>query len=120
MQWACPTCGEEELQRQPIRKTKTDRDAQFEYINSKTKQFQGQGQPVISVDTKKKELIGDFKNVGHEWCPKGEPEEVQVYDFKESHEVMVNLIESTTTKKGMKISAEPIVKKRLSISRATR
>lgn len=73
---------------QSNRKTKEgashpDRDAQFEYINSKTKQFQARGQPVISVDTKKKELIGDFKNVGQEWRPKGEPEEVQVYDFKD-------------------------------------
>jgi hypothetical protein len=54
---------------QSNRKTKEgashpDRDAQFEYINTKTKQFQAEGQPVISVDTKKKELIGDFKNVG--------------------------------------------------------
>ena len=60
-----------------------DRDAQFEYINSKTKQFQAKGQPVISVDTKKKELIGDFKNSGQEWHPKGKPEEVRVYDFKD-------------------------------------
>ena len=60
-----------------------DRDAQFKYINTKTKLFQAKGQPVISVDAKKKEHIGDFKNVGKEWRPKGEPEEVQVYDFKD-------------------------------------
>jgi len=60
-----------------------DRDAQFEYINSQTKLFQSRGQPVISVDTKKKELIGDFKNAGREWRPKGEPEAVRVYDFKD-------------------------------------
>jgi len=60
-----------------------DRDTQFEYINSKTKQFQVNRQPVISVDTKKKELIGNFKNGGVEWRPKGEPEEVRIYDFKD-------------------------------------
>lgn len=73
---------------QSNRKTKEgpshpDRDAQFEYINTKTKLFQAKEQPVISVDTKKKELIRDFKNVGKEWRPKGEPEEVRVYDFKD-------------------------------------
>ena len=59
-----------------------DRDAQFEYIHQKVKQFQKQGQPVISVDAKKKELVGSFKNQGREWRPKGSPEEVLVYDFK--------------------------------------
>jgi len=59
-----------------------DRDAQFEYIHQKVKQFQKQGQPVISVDTKKKELVGNFKNQGREWRPKGSPEEVLVYDFE--------------------------------------
>ena len=43
--------------------------------------FQQRGQPVISVDTKKKELVGEFKNGGREWQPKGEPEEVHVHDF---------------------------------------
>lgn len=60
-----------------------DRDAQFKYINRKVKDLQRNGQPVISVDTKKKELVGDFKNVGKEWCPKGEPEKVRVHDFKD-------------------------------------
>lgn len=60
-----------------------DRNAQFEYINSQTKRLQKRGQPVVSVDTKKKELLGDFKNPGQEWQPKGEPEEVQVHDFKD-------------------------------------
>ena len=59
-----------------------DRDAQFEYIHQKVKQFQKQRQPVISVDTKKKELVGKFKNQGREWRPKGSPEEVLVYDFQ--------------------------------------
>jgi hypothetical protein len=60
-----------------------DRNAQFEYINSQTKRLQKRGQPVVSVDTKKKELVGDFENPGQEWQPKGEPEEVQVHDFKD-------------------------------------
>jgi len=59
-----------------------DRDAQFEHINQKIKQFQTTGQPAISVDTKKKELVGDFKNGGRELRPKGEPEPVRVHDFK--------------------------------------
>lgn len=58
-----------------------DRDAQFEHINTQAKAFVAQGEPVISVDAKKKELVGDFKNGGREWRPKGEPEEVRVYDF---------------------------------------
>lgn len=58
-----------------------ERNAQFGYINRKSKKFQASGQPVISVDTKKKELIGDFKNGGREWQPKGEPVPVRVHDF---------------------------------------
>ena len=58
-----------------------DRNAQFEYINASVKRFQQRGQPVISVDTKKKELVGVFKNGGREWQPKGEPEKVKVHDF---------------------------------------
>jgi len=58
-----------------------DRNAQFEYINRQTKQFQRRGQPVISIDTKKKELVGNFKNAGREWQPKGEPERTAVHDF---------------------------------------
>jgi hypothetical protein len=58
-----------------------DRNAQFEYINTQARRFQRRGQPVISVDTKKKELVGDFKNPGREWHPQGEPEEVRVHDF---------------------------------------
>jgi hypothetical protein len=58
-----------------------DRDAQFHYINDKAQQFQNESQPVISVDTKKKELVGNYKNAGQEWHPKGEPEKVKVHDF---------------------------------------
>jgi transposase len=58
-----------------------DRNAQFEYVNNKVKQYLGGKAPVISVDTKKKELIGDFKNTGKELRPKGEPEKVRVHDF---------------------------------------
>lgn len=60
-----------------------DRNAQFEFLNRCVQRFQQQGQPTISVDTKKKENIGDFKNTGQEWRPKGQPEEVRVHDFKD-------------------------------------
>jgi hypothetical protein len=71
---------------QSVRKTREgshnpDRDAQFHHIAKATAQFQRQRQPVISVDTKKKELIGDFKNAGREWRPAGDPEQVRVHDF---------------------------------------
>jgi len=58
-----------------------DRDAQFQYINERVQDFQRRGQPVASVDTKKKELVGDFKNGGQEWHLKGRPESVRVHDF---------------------------------------
>ncbi len=58
-----------------------DRDGQFEYINDQVADFLAGRQPVISVDTKKKELVGDFRNGGREWRPKGRPEEVNVHDF---------------------------------------
>jgi hypothetical protein len=58
-----------------------DRNAQFEYINARVQEALAQGQPVISVDTKKKELVGQFKNGGREWRPEGDPEKVNVYDF---------------------------------------
>jgi hypothetical protein len=58
-----------------------DRDAQFKYIQRRVEEFQSRGQPVVSVDTKKKEHVGDFKNNGKEWRPKGNPERVRVYDF---------------------------------------
>lgn len=58
-----------------------DRDQQFNYINEQASAFQNQKQPVISVDTKKKELVGEFKNAGQEWQPKGDPVQVQGHDF---------------------------------------
>jgi len=72
---------------QSNRKTKegashADRNQQFEYINARVERSIGLRQPVISVDTKKKELVGDFKNNGSTWRPKGKPEQVRVHDFK--------------------------------------
>jgi hypothetical protein len=58
-----------------------DRDAQFVYLNKEVGRFVRSGQPVISVDTKKKELVGDYANGGTEWQPAGEPERVRVHDF---------------------------------------
>ena len=58
-----------------------DRNAQFEHINALVKAFRAKGQPAISVDTKKKELVGDFKNNGRTLRPKGKPEPVRVHDF---------------------------------------
>ena len=58
-----------------------DRNAQFEFIYEKIKQFQNRGNPIISVDTKKKELLGQFKNAGKEYSPKGVPVEVKCHDF---------------------------------------
>jgi len=69
------TCKTREGSDQP------DRNAQFEHINGATQRFQAAGQPVISVDTKKKELVGDFANGGREWQPNGEPERVRLHDF---------------------------------------
>ena len=71
---------------QANRKTKEgdshpDRNAQFEHINARAQQYMGLRQPVISVDTKKKELVGDFKNSGQDWRPRGKPEKVRVHDF---------------------------------------
>lgn len=80
---------------QANRKTKEgsghpDRDKQFAYINDKVVDFQARRQPVISVDTKKKELIGDYKNQGREWQPKGHPEQVGIYDFVDKQAGKVN------------------------------
>ena len=58
-----------------------DRNAQFEYINRQVRAFQKRQQPVVSVDTKKKELVGEFKNPGEEWQPQGQPQLVNVHDF---------------------------------------
>jgi transposase len=71
---------------QSVRKTREgashpDRNAQFEHINATAKSFLRRKQPVVSVDTKKKELVGDFKNAGREWQPQATPERVLVHDF---------------------------------------
>ena len=60
-----------------------DRNAQFEYINAEVLAAQAAGQPVISVDTKKKELIGPYRNAGSDWRPKGDPQRVKVHDFQD-------------------------------------
>jgi hypothetical protein len=83
---------EQKYSLQANRKTKEgsshpDRNAQFEYINAKAVEFLKNGQPAISVDTKKKEQVGDYKNGGREWRPKGQPEPVQVHDFGKQKDV---------------------------------
>lgn len=111
LRWTCKSTGTlaEELQRQnhsvsdrtvagllkaagyslqANRKTRegsshADRNAQFEHINRRVLAFQRQGQPVVSIDTKKKELVGEFKNAGQEWEPQGQPVPVKVHDFPE-------------------------------------
>ena len=60
-----------------------DRNAQFEYINAEVLAAQAAGQPVISVDTKKKELVGNYRNAGSDWRPKGDPKRVKVHDFED-------------------------------------
>jgi Rhodopirellula transposase DDE domain len=65
--------------------THPDRNAQFEYINQQVRLFQMHNQPVVSVDAKKKELVGDFANSGREYQPKGKPEDVRVHDFPDQH-----------------------------------
>ena len=72
---------------QANRKTKAgsshpDRNAQFEHISQTASEFLKSAQPAISVDAKKKEQVGDYKNGGREWHPKGQPETVQVHDFE--------------------------------------
>jgi hypothetical protein len=71
-------------------KQNPDRNAQFEYLNAEVQRQLRKGNPVISVDTKKKELVGNFKNDGAEWQPKGKPEEVNVYDFPSLAEGRIN------------------------------
>ncbi len=82
----CDLLGQMNYSLQSTRKTREggkheDRDAQFTHIAQTVSDYQATGDPVISVDTKKKELVGDFKNAGREWQPAGTPEEVRVYDF---------------------------------------
>ena len=64
-------------------KARFQRDAQFEHINRKAIEAQARGQPVISVDTKKKELVGNYRNGGSDWRPKGDPVRVKVHDFED-------------------------------------
>jgi transposase len=82
----CDLLAELDYSLQATRKTheggqQADRDAQFSHIAATAAHYQTAGDPVVSVDTKKKELVGDFKNNGREWQPKGRPEDVRVYDF---------------------------------------
>ena len=72
--------------RQSVRRSREgashpERQAQFEHINTRADDFLQRGQPVVRVDTKKKELVGDFHNAGQEWQPKGRPERVLVHEF---------------------------------------
>jgi len=83
---------EQKYSLQANRKTKEgsshpDRNAQFEYINAKATEFLKNGHPAISVDTKKKEQVGDYKNGGREWRPKGQPESVKMHDFGKQKDV---------------------------------
>ena len=85
-QWVSKLLHQADYSLQGARKTHEggthpDRDAQFEHIAMRVRHFQSRGQPVISVDAKKKEWVGDFKNAGREWHPQGEAPEVRVYDF---------------------------------------
>lgn len=64
-------------------KNHPDRNAQFEHINEQVQRVQKRGLPVVSIDTKKKELVGDFKNAGQEWRPEDDPQKVRVHDFKD-------------------------------------
>ena len=82
----CDLLADEGFSLQSVRKTREgsqheDRDAQFQHLNARAQASIKGGQPVISVDTKKKELIGDFKNAGQEWQPKRSPVKVRVHDF---------------------------------------
>lgn len=79
-----------------------DRDAQFQHIATQVKRFQEHGQPVISVDTKKKELVGRYKNGGQEWQKQGQPEPVNVHDFadKQQGKVIPYGIYDVTRNKG--------------------
>ena len=71
-----------------------DRDAQFQYLAGRVEAFQHQGQPAISVDTKKKERVGNFKNAGREWQPKGQPVEVNLHDFGRDKVIPYGVYES--------------------------
>ena len=94
-QKVCELLGELGYSLQANRKTRegsdhADRNAQFDHINEQVNGYQKRGQPVISVDTKKKELIGDFKNGGREWRARGAPVEVRTHDFMDRELGKVN------------------------------
>lgn len=94
-QKVCELLGELGYSLQANRKTRegsdhADRNAQFDHINEQVNGYQRRGQPVISVDTKKKELIGDFKNGGREWRARGAPVEVRTHDFMDRELGKVN------------------------------
>lgn len=72
-----------------------DRNAQFGYVNERTKAMQALGQPVISVDCKKKELVGEFKNTGREWHKKVQPDEVLVYDLGQGKAIPYGIYDVT-------------------------
>src|ERR1022692_1784094 len=72
-----------------------NRDAQFRYINRQVRAFRRSGDPVISVDTKKKELVGAFKNGGRTWRRKGKPRQVNVHDFPSQSQGKGNRVRST-------------------------
>ena len=74
-----------------------DRDAQFRYINAQVTAFQADGSPVISVDAKKKENVGNFRNGGAEWAPAGQPERVSVHDFADEELGKTAVTYRTTT-----------------------
>ena len=84
--YLCDLLAAEGYSLQSVRKTREgaqhpDRDAQFHHLNAQAQAAIQDGQPVISVDTKKKELVGDFKNAGQEWRKKRDPVKVRVHDF---------------------------------------
>lgn len=76
-------------------KQSEERNAQFKYINKIVKEFQERKQPVISVDAKKKELIGNYKNSGQEWRPKGKPTDVEVHDFGDKKAIPYGIYDVT-------------------------
>ena len=84
--------------------THPDRDAQFRHIAALVSRLQAAGQPVISVDAKKKELIGAFYKKGREWQPQGQPEQVNVYDFVDTD--LGKAIPQTTTAQGLVIQTD--------------
>lgn len=81
-----------------------DRDGQFRYLNEQVKAFLAAGLPVVSIEAKKKELVGAFKNGGREWQPKGQPEPVNMHDFPDPR--VGKLISATTTRTGLTVQAE--------------